>query len=387
MEKFIFAAVAALLPAVPACAQSGGAYAPSPTISSLAADTVVGATSAGTPAALPMPSCGSASNALTWTSGAGFGCNTLSSGTGQTVSSLTVTNANAQNALLANGAWWSNPVVYFKPVATGQQMAIDVMPNGATAQTTWIDICSTDITQSVTNFECLALKKQANGSAIVSASASGTGVVQNLNLQYYGGNVGIGAGVAPQSRLDVAGGLAVGSYGGANAAPANGAIISGQVGINTASPLAALKLDVNGVIGSGYLNGNGEVRAWGSAQVPNNYVGLKSQASSPFSYGVYVGQASGYMLFYDGGVGNTVLNSPHGSNLPIILTIKGVEFARLTTTGLGLGGNASPAYPLDVMGAANATSYRVGGTAGVSCAAGAANISTLVVTNGIVTHC
>jgi hypothetical protein len=57
------------------------------------------------------------------------------------------------------------------------------------------------------------------------------------------GNVGIGT-TGPLSKLDVAGGVAVGSYAGANAAPSNGLIVSGNVGIGTSSP--AYKLDVSG---------------------------------------------------------------------------------------------------------------------------------------------
>jgi microcystin-dependent protein len=46
----------------------------------LAANTVVGALTATNPSALALPSCSAANNALIWTSGAGFGCNTLASG-------------------------------------------------------------------------------------------------------------------------------------------------------------------------------------------------------------------------------------------------------------------------------------------------------------------
>lgn len=42
------------------------------------ANTVLGATSATTPSGISIPSCSGASNALTWTSGTGFGCNTIS---------------------------------------------------------------------------------------------------------------------------------------------------------------------------------------------------------------------------------------------------------------------------------------------------------------------
>jgi len=49
------------------------------------------------------------------------------------------------------------------------------------------------------------------------------------------GNVGIGT-TSPQSKLDINGGLAIGSYAGVNAAPSNGLIASGNVGIGTNNP-------------------------------------------------------------------------------------------------------------------------------------------------------
>ena len=48
----------------------------------LSANQVVGALTATTPSGLNMPSCSGAANALIWTSGTGFGCNTISGGGG-----------------------------------------------------------------------------------------------------------------------------------------------------------------------------------------------------------------------------------------------------------------------------------------------------------------
>lgn len=57
-------------------------------------------------------------------------------------------------------------------------------------------------------------------------------------------NVGVGQS-APKSKLDVNGGVTVGSgYSGTNTAPSNGAIIQGQVGVGTNAPNAAAALDV-----------------------------------------------------------------------------------------------------------------------------------------------
>jgi Chaperone of endosialidase len=77
----------------------------------------------------------------------------------------------------------------------------------------------------------------------------------------------------PQSRLDIEGGLAVGStYSGTTAAPTNGAIIQGSVGVGTTTPTQA-KFVVNGnssnTLAYGYLNGSGNI---GTATTgTNNY--------------------------------------------------------------------------------------------------------------------
>ncbi len=57
----------------------------------------------------------------------------------------------------------------------------------------------------------------------------------------YSQNVGIGQN-APISKLDVKGNLVVGASYGGTAAPTNGAIIQGNVGIGTTSPSALLTI-------------------------------------------------------------------------------------------------------------------------------------------------
>ena len=52
-----------------------------------------------------------------------------------------------------------------------------------------------------------------------------------------------------QNKLDVEGNVAIGAgYSGTNAAPTNGLIVQGQVGIGTASPTVGTALDVNGTV-------------------------------------------------------------------------------------------------------------------------------------------
>ena len=74
---------------------------------------------------------------------------------------------------------------------------------------------------------------------------NGTTLVDGL-LYDNGTNAGIGTN-SPANKLDVEGGIAIGSsYSGTSTAPSNGAIIEGNVGIGTSSPQA--KLAVNGAV-------------------------------------------------------------------------------------------------------------------------------------------
>lgn len=70
----------------------------------LSANSVLGALTATTPSGLAVPSCSGASSALIWTSGTGFGCNTISaSATSITVGTTTITSGTA-NGLLYDAA-------------------------------------------------------------------------------------------------------------------------------------------------------------------------------------------------------------------------------------------------------------------------------------------
>lgn len=96
-------------------------------------------------------------------------------------------------------------------------------------------------------------------------------------------NVGIGQAI-PVSKLDVNGGLTVGSaYSGISAAPANGAIIQGNTGIGTATPAARLdvegtwKLGVDGDVNNGLytLDWN-----WGNQSVNTAGLSLRLTGTS-----------------------------------------------------------------------------------------------------------
>jgi hypothetical protein len=81
----------------------GGTCSPVVALTNLAteaANTVVGnaAGSSAAPTALSMPSCSGASNALIWTSAVGFGCNTISGGSGLTQSLRRITTGTSDSA-------------------------------------------------------------------------------------------------------------------------------------------------------------------------------------------------------------------------------------------------------------------------------------------------
>ncbi|MEO1435829.1 MAG: tail fiber domain-containing protein [Bacteroidota bacterium] len=92
-----------------------------------------------------------------------------------------------------------------------------------------------------------------SGGALAALNALDT----TINLRWTGnGLVGIGTNT-PKNRLDVEGGIAIGStYSGTNTAPSNGAIIEGNVGIGTTNPANTLDVEGGIAIGSTYSGTN-----------------------------------------------------------------------------------------------------------------------------------
>lgn len=112
-------------------------------------------------------------------------------------------------------------------------------------------------------------------------------------------NVGIGTTV-PKSKLDINGGLTIGSYSGTTAAPSNGAIISGNVGIGTASPNSRLHVihtsNTDGVIlqntgGGAGATTNLSFATYGDIVAGTTHPGVKLSVVDDGNY-------SAYMSFY-----------------------------------------------------------------------------------------
>ncbi|MFY9309017.1 MAG: hypothetical protein WAQ28_08200 [Bacteroidia bacterium] len=71
----------------------------------------------------------------------------------------------------------------------------------------------------------------------------------------------------PKSRLDVFGGAAIGTYAGVNAAPANGLIVSGNVGIGTNAPAQKLTVQDGNVLLTSPASGSPTVSLAGDAGI------------------------------------------------------------------------------------------------------------------------
>ncbi|MBI5401475.1 tail fiber protein, partial [Candidatus Wolfebacteria bacterium] len=161
-------------------------------------------------------------------------------------------------------------------------------------------------------------------------------------------NVGIGT-TGPLSKLDINGGVAIGAYAGNNAAPSNGLIVSGNVGIGTNAPAYALtvagtsyhstssffmgnvgigtttstaKLGVNGIIesttgGFKFPDGTiqtvaagdpaGTIKMYGGSVAPSGYLFCDGSAISRTTYAALFTILS---TIYGAGDGSTTFNVP-----------------------------------------------------------------------------
>ncbi len=164
----------------------------------------------------------------------------------------------------------------------------------------------------------------------------------------------------PLSTMDIASagsaGVAIGSYAGANAAPADGLIVSGKVGIGTASPNTAISVLVP-------FSHTGDLGTIISAQAGSTSVA----AIGTDVDNVTTGATS---LTFDTLVGNNGLT----------------EKMRITGSGnVGIG-TTSPAQPLDVTGNVHISSLAAGGivisTSGVLGITPAAGVDTTAIHTG-----
>jgi len=234
-------------------------------------------------------------------------------GTAATLSGLIVYNTSAS---VANGL--SGPGLYYWNNSIPSWVYLGVAPSGA----------------GTTNYIA----------RWTSATNLGTGVAQDN-----GTKVGIsGAVITPVSLLDVNGNVSIGTYAGITAAPANGMLVSGQVGLATGTPQNTL--DVNGQVAIGTYAGTVNAGAGISAIISNN-VGIatstpknKLDVNGAVAIGTYAGAnaaPAGTSAIISGqvGIGN---NAPSGNailDLTNTTTNLAFQLPRLTTaqmTALGV---------------------------------------------------
>jgi hypothetical protein len=176
------------------------------------------------------------------------------------------------------------------------------------------------------------------------------------------GNVGIGSTASPLNKLDVYGGVAIGTYAGTYTAASNNLIISGNIGIGITSPTQKLEVAGNVRLASGYDLYLDDIRIGATGSSNSTAGAYKIGTFDEFDYsnsqnvqgvlndldvklGEVIGGTAG--LWYDAG---TV----------IYPTVAGPTSLGITDIGnVGIGTTApTSGYVLDVAG-----NLRVGGTA------------------------
>ena len=147
----------------------------------------------------------------------------------------------------------TNTVRLYNYSGATQNLRLDVIVGGTVTNAGTLSLApsSADVdTQSGTN--SLWINKTGSGGNLAKLQINGIDkfTLSSSGNAYFAGSVGIGTTNALNS-LDVAGGLAVGSYAGTYSAPTNGLIVSGNVGIGTTSPAAMFD-----VAGTSWLRGS-----------------------------------------------------------------------------------------------------------------------------------
>ena len=180
------------------------------------------------------------------------------------------------------------------------------------------------------------------GTGVITFAARGSERMRITN----GGSIGFGTAV-PLSKVDVAGGMAVGSYAGANAAPSNGLIVSGNVGIGLTSPTD--KLDVVGKVAA--ISSGGSI--WDHVAI---------WADSLYGY-IDVGNANTLRMRINTGTSD----GPNTATYSDVMTLTASGNVGIGTTSPGsklhVNGNAAIGYSTSTAGPTNGLS--VSGNVGI----------------------
>jgi len=167
-----------------------------------------------------------------------------------------------------------------------------------------------------------------------------------MTMNTTGVTIGTYSNYTPLNKLDVGGGVAIGSYATVNTAPSNGLIVSGNVGIGTTSP--GFQLDVVGNLrwkSASYSGGNTGITFFHNAAGANDY-GLVFRKNGVDMLGVDTDQSVytnitskvGRLYLSAGGTNENVVLSPSGTGYSILNGNVGIgttsPSAKLTVDGL-----------------------------------------------------
>ena len=136
----------------------------------LAANQVLGALTATTPSGLTLPSCSGATNALIWTSGTGFGCNTINAGSGTVTT--TGSPASGNLATFSGATSLTNGNLSGDVTTSGTLATTVVKVNGASVPASAKAVASNGSSQLIA-----ASLQGTDSYLLTSGTVSGTGVI------------------------------------------------------------------------------------------------------------------------------------------------------------------------------------------------------------------
>ena len=336
---------------------------PNANLASQTANTVLGALTATTPSGLSVPSCSTASSALTWTSGTGFGCNTIS-GSGTVASSsigqvpvytgaTTVTgNANFTYAAgaISLGAVSTQGSLKLLGTTSG---TLTITTQAAAGTPTWTAGTSSGtpvvtassplaITTATGNATCATCATTTNGGALSGTApiaVSAAGVISGGGLGTVTGALkGNGSGTITQAACAD---LSNGATGCSTATGTSGATLPLLNGANTWSGVQSFNASdlsaANVIVTSSTIPTNG-------LYLPSSNIAGISANSQPVAQFSGIASAVDYLTLTNAATANpasvSIASAGTDTNINLNITPKG-------SGGVGIG-TASPGAPVHI---------------------------------------